>query len=113
VLTPTTIVQDQPSNFAYAIRIYELRGITNEEYHGDRDRRYALAMSWLNNATVPLAEEVGYDKGADLASHGITSSVKATPAMALGAYDATPIGHDAAYTVLPTTDAVRISPTMI
>ncbi len=60
--------------------------------------RYALAMS-LNNATVKLAEEVGYDKVADLAKAAGIASVKATPAMALGAYDATPIDMAAAYTV--------------
>ena len=57
-----------------------------------------LALS-LNNATVKLAEEVGYDKVADLAKAAGISSVKATPAMALGAYDATPLDMAAAYTV--------------
>jgi len=49
--------------------------------------RYALAMS-LNNATVETGREVGYDKVADLAKNAGIASVKATPAMALGAYDA-------------------------
>ena len=60
--------------------------------------RYALALS-LNNATVKLAEEVGYEKVADLAKAAGITSVKATPAMALGAYDATPMDMAAAYTV--------------
>ena len=73
--------------------------------------RYALAMS-LNNATVKMAEEVGYDKVADLAKAAGITSVKATPAMALGAYDATPMDMAAAYTVFAN-GGVRISPTVV
>ena len=57
-----------PSSFAYGDQIYEPRNY-KEEYHGDVTLRYALAMS-LNNATVKVAEEVGYDKVADLAKVG-------------------------------------------
>src|SRR5205085_2292425 len=110
VLTPASIVPDEPSTFAYGDQIYEPRNY-KEEYHGDVTARYALAMS-LNNATVKLAEEVGYDKVADLAkSVGITS-VKATPAMALGAYDATPLDMTAAYTAFAN-NGVRLSPLMV
>ena len=83
------MVTDQPTTFAYGDQIYEPRNY-KEEYHGDVTARYALAMS-LNNATVKLAEEVGYDKVADLAKTAGIVSVKPTPAMALGAYDATPL----------------------
>ena len=76
------------ATFTYGDQIYEPRNY-KEEYHGDVTLRYALAMS-LNNATVKLAEEVGYDKVAEIARSAGVMSVKATPAMALGAYDATP-----------------------
>src|SRR6184192_1611155 len=110
VLTPASIVQDQPSTFAYGDQIYEPRNY-KEEYHGDVTARYALAMS-LNNATVKLAEEVGYDKVADLAKSAGITSVKATPAMALGSYDATPLDMAAAYTVF-SNNGVRVSPIMV
>jgi len=110
VLTPASIVPDQPTTFAYGDQIYEPRNY-KEEYHGDVTLRYALAMS-LNNATVKLAEEVGYDKVADLAKAAGITSVKATPAMALGSYDATPLDMAAAYTVF-SNNGVRISPTMV
>ena len=58
-------------------------------------RPAGLAES-LNNATVKLAEMTGYSKVADLAHNAGIDSVKPTPAMALGAYDATRtlvIGH--------------------
>ena len=96
VITPASIVPDQPSTFSYGDQIYEPRNY-KEEYHGDVTLRYALALS-LNNATVKVAEEVGYDKVADLAQSAGIASVKATPAMALGAYDATPVDMTAAYT---------------
>jgi penicillin-binding protein 1B len=66
----------------------------------------------LNNATVKLAEEVGYDKVADLAKSAGIVSVKATPAMALGAYDATPLDMAAAYTVFANSGE-RISTTVV
>ncbi len=110
VFTPASTVPDAPSTFAYGDQIYEPRNY-KEEYHGDVTARYALAMS-LNNATVKLAEEVGYEKVADLAKAAGITSVKATPAMALGAYDATPLDMAAAYTVFAN-GGVRITPTVV
>ena len=110
VFTPASMVEDQPTTFAYGDSIYEPRNY-KEEYHGQVTARYALAMS-LNNATVQLAQEVGYDKVADLAKAAGISSVKPTPAMALGSYDATPIEMAAAYTVFANS-GVRISPTLV
>ena len=53
----------------------------------------------LNNATVRVAQEVGFDKVASLAKAAGITSVHATPAIALGAYDATPLEMAGAYTV--------------
>ena len=110
VFTPASMVDDQPTTFSYGDQIYEPRNY-KEEYHGQVTARYALATS-LNNATVKLAEEVGYDRVADLAKAAGITSVKATPAMALGAYDATPIDVAAAYTVFANA-GVRLSPIMV
>jgi penicillin-binding protein 1B len=110
VITPASTVPDQPSTFSYGDQIYEPRNY-KEEYHGDVTLRYALALS-LNNATVKLAEEVGYDKVADLARSAGIVSVKATPAMALGAYDATPVDMTAAYTSFAN-GGLRLSPIFV
>ena len=110
VITPASMVPDQPSTFSYGDQIYEPRNY-KEEYHGDVTLRYALALS-LNNATVKVAEEVGYDKVADLARSAGIASVKATPAMALGAYDATPVDMTAAYTSFAN-GGVRLSPVFV
>ena len=110
VITPASTVTDEPSTFAYGDSIYEPRNY-KEEYHGDVTLRYALAMS-LNNATVKVAEEVGYDKVADLAKSAGITSVKATPAMALGSYDASPLDMSGAYTVFAN-NGIRLSPILL
>ena len=110
VITPASTVTDAPSSFAYGDQIYEPRNY-KEEYHGDVTLRYALAMS-LNNATVKVAEEVGYDKVADLAKSAGIASVKATPAMALGSYEAAPLDMAGAYTSFAN-NGVRLSPILV
>ena len=110
VFTPASMVDDQPTTFAYGDQIYEPRNY-KEEYHGEVTAQFALAKS-LNNATVQLAQEVGYDKVADLAKAAGIVSVKPTPAMALGAYDATPVDMAAAYTVFANS-GVRVSPILV
>jgi penicillin-binding protein 1B len=110
VITPASTVTDAPTSFAYGDQIYEPRNY-KEEYKGDVTLRYALAMS-LNNATVKVAEEVGYDKVADLAKSAGIVSVKATPAMALGSYDAPPLDMAGAYTVFAN-NGIRLSPILV
>ena len=110
VITPASTVTDAPTSFAYGDQIYEPRNY-KEEYHGDVTLRYALAMS-LNNATVKVAEETGYDKVADLAKLAGITSVKPTPAMALGSYEATPLDMAGAYTSFAN-NGVRLSPILV
>jgi len=110
VLTPASTVTDAPSSFAYGDQIYEPRNY-KEEYHGEVTLRYALAMS-LNNATVKVAEEVGYDKVVDLAKSAGITSVKPTPAMALGSYEASPLDMSGAYTAFAN-NGVRLSPMLL
>src|SRR5258707_2699309 len=110
VITPASTVPDQPTTFSYGDQIYEPRNY-KEEYHGDVTLRYALALS-LNNATVKVAEEVGYDKVADLARPAGVASLKATPATAVGAFDAEPTSLTAAYTSLAN-GGLRVSPVFV
>ena len=53
----------------------------------------------LNNATVELAQMVGYNNVAALARDAGIKSARGTPSVALGAYDATPLDMAGAYTV--------------
>lgn len=98
VFTQISLIDDSPTSFDFDGKSYDPHNYKNE-YHGQVTARYALQMS-LNNATVKLAEMVGYDKVAELARNAGIASVKATPAAALGAYDASPIEMAGAYTVL-------------
>lgn len=109
-ITAASTVDDSPTTFSYGDQIYEPRNYKNE-YHGQVTLRYALQMS-LNNATVKLAETVGYDKVADLAKSAGITSVKPTPAMALGAYDASPLEMAGAYTVFANA-GTRVDPIMV
>jgi penicillin-binding protein 1B len=110
VLTPASIVDDSPTTFTYGDQIYEPRNY-KEEYHGQVSATYALSHS-LNNATVKVAEMTGYDKVAALARAAGINSVKATPAIALGAYDATPLEMASAYTTFANGGA-KVSPLMV
>ncbi len=110
VVTMASLIDDSPTTFTYGDQIYEPRNYKNE-YHGQVTARYALAQS-LNNATVKLAEMIGYDQVAGLARQAGITSVKPTPAMALGAYDATPLEMAGAYTIFAN-DGERVDPIMI
>jgi penicillin-binding protein 1B len=61
---------------------------------------------------VKVAEMVGYDKVAALARAAGITSVRATPAMALGSYDATPMEMVSAYTVF-SNGGQRVTPTLL
>jgi len=110
VFTPATMVDDSPTVFANGDDVYTPRNY-KEEFWGRVSAQFALNKS-LNNATVKVAEMVGYDKVASLAKSAGIVSVKATPAMALGAYDATPLEMAGAYTVF-TNGGLRITPTLL
>jgi penicillin-binding protein 1B len=55
-------------------------------------------MRSLNNATIGLAGMVGFDRVASLARDAGIKSARGTPAVAIGAYDATPLDMAGAYT---------------
>lgn len=110
VFTQVSLIDDSPTTFEFDGKGYDPRNYKNE-YHGQVTARYALQMS-LNNATVKMAEMVGYDKVAELARSAGIASVRATPAAALGAYDASPLEMAGAYTVLAN-NGVRVDPLLI
>jgi penicillin-binding protein 1B len=98
LITPTTILVDEPTTFQYGEEPYEPENY-KQEYHGPVTLREALAHS-LNVASVRLAEMVGYDRVRRLAvAAGINQDLLPTPAIALGAYVATPLEIAGAYTI--------------
>ena len=110
IFTPATLVDDSQVSIAYGDQVYEPKNY-HETFHGEVTARYALAMS-LNNATVKVAQGVGFGAVASLAKAAGITSVRATPAIALGAYDASPLEMSGAYTVF-SNGGTRVSPTMV
>lgn len=111
IYTASTLIDDSPGTFEYEDgKVYEPHNF-QDEYFGLVTARFALAHS-LNNATIKLAEEVGYDKIAALAREAGIKSVQPTPAMAIGAYDATPLEMAGAYTAFAN-NGVRSTPMLI
>jgi penicillin-binding protein 1B len=107
IFTPVTILHDAQTTFTFDNQTYTPRDFDNE-YYGDITATEALYRS-LNNPTIALAQEVGFDNVAALARDAGITSVKATPAMAIGAYDATPLQMAGAYTTFAN-DGVKIDP---
>ncbi len=100
VLTPATTVVDEPSTFAFDDKTYEPANFKNE-YHGTVTLREALAHS-MNIPAVKVGEMVGFDKVAEIAhAAGLNIDIKPTPAIALGAYEVTPLEIASAYTIFP------------
>ncbi len=110
VFTPATLVDDSQVSIANGNQVYEPHNY-HDSYNGEVTARYALALS-LNNATVRIGQEVGFDKVAALAKAAGISSVRATPAIALGAYDATPLEMAGAYTVFGN-QGTHLTPLMV
>jgi len=89
LITPATVLNDEPTTFQLAI------GRTNGKLQAGIFREVTLRkalMYSLNVATVRLAEMAGYEKVRNLAlAAGFNRGLLATPAIALGAYVATPL----------------------
>lgn len=96
VLTPVSMVSDEPTTFGYSGGVYE-PGNMHEEWMGDVTMRYALAHS-MNIPAVKFAELAGYNAVAELARDAGLANTRATPAEALGSYEATPLDIATAYT---------------
>jgi penicillin-binding protein 1B len=93
-----TRILDEPTTFWFDNRPYAPDNFKHE-FHGEVTLREALAHS-LNVATVKVAEMVGYDTVEELAKRaGMNLNIQATPAIALGAYEVTPIEVAGAYTI--------------
>ncbi len=98
ILTASSTVMDQPTTFWFDGKPYEPSNFEHK-FYGNVTLRDALAHS-LNVATVKVAEEVGYDAVVDMANRaGMNYKIQPTPAVALGAYEITPLEAAGAYTI--------------
>jgi penicillin-binding protein 1B len=98
LVTPATTLEDEPTTFYYGERTYQPSNF-GDNFYGTVTVRQALAKS-LNIPTVKLGEMTGFRSILDLAKKaGMSMNVSATPAIALGSADATPIEVAGAYTM--------------
>ena len=111
VVTPVTTVDDIPTTFQFDGKDYTPDNF-GQEFYGTVTVRDALIHS-LNVATVKVAEMIGYQRVVDVARQmGLGTNIQATPAVALGAYEMTPIDVAAGYTPFAT-NGVRAEPLFI
>ena len=97
-ITTVTQVLDEPTTFWFDNKPYEPTNF-KDHFYGLVTVREAITKS-LNIPTIKLAEMVGYDKVVDLARQaGMNLNIQPTPAVALGAYEVTPVEVAGAYTV--------------
>ncbi|HEX4311129.1 MAG TPA: transglycosylase domain-containing protein [Acidobacteriaceae bacterium] len=110
VFTPVTLLHDAQTTFTFDNQDYTPRDFDNK-YYGDITATEALYRS-LNNPTIALAQMVGFENVAALARDAGVKSARGTPAMAIGAYDATPLDMAGAYTVFAN-EGIHIDPWML
>jgi penicillin-binding protein 1B len=98
ILTAASTVDDQPTTFRYDRQEYT-PGNFHQQFLGRVTLRTALAHS-LNIPAVKVGQMVGFDAVVQMARRaGLPATTKPTPAVALGAYEATPLDIAGAYTV--------------
>jgi len=111
IVTPATSVDDVPTTFDFDGKEYTPNNY-GEEFYGTITVRDAMIHS-LNVATIKVAEMIGYQRVVDVARQmGLGSNIQATPAVALGAYEMTPIDVTAGYTAFAT-NGIRAEPLFI
>jgi penicillin-binding protein 1B len=97
IVTPSTPVDDEPTTFEFDGQEYTPNNY-GERFMGHVTVRDALTNS-LNVATVKVAEMIGYGRVVQIARQmGLGNNIRATPAVALGAYEMTPVDVAAGYT---------------
>jgi penicillin-binding protein 1B len=101
IITPATTVDDEPTTFEFDGKEYTPNNF-GERFMGRVTVREALTNS-LNVATVKVAELIGYGRVVQVARQmGLPTTIQATPAVALGAYEMTPVDVAAGYTTFAT-----------
>jgi penicillin-binding protein 1B len=111
IVTPVTRVDDIPTTFEFDGKDYTPDNF-GEEFYGTVTVRDALIHS-LNVATVKVAEMIGYQRVVDMTRQmGLGPNIQPTPAVALGAYEMTPIDVAASYTPFAT-NGIRAEPLFI
>ena len=112
VFTAVTHLSDTPTTFTFdhGRQTYTPNNFKGD-FRGDVTAAYALQHS-LNNATISLGQQVGFENVAALARASGITGARGTPSVSLGSYDATPLDMAGAYTVFAN-GGVHLTPWML
>ena len=112
VITPVTTYDDEPTTFPISGgKPYQPTNF-HAAYYGRVTVRQALSRS-MNIPAVKVAIQVGLRRVVNTARQaGMNADLRATPALALGAYDVTPLEVAGAYTIFSNRGAY-VEPSMI
>ena len=111
LMTTSSIVDDSPKTFPWEGGDYSPTDYHKNAWAGQVTLRTAFARS-LNVPAIEVAEQAGYRNVADLAHKAGLENIRATPAMALGAYNVTALEMAGGYTIFAN-DGVMVSPRFI
>jgi penicillin-binding protein 1B len=103
-------VEDEPTTFWFDNKPYEPSNFEHK-FYGTVTLRKALSRS-LNVPTVKVAEMVGYKKVVEMANRAGLRGIDATPAVALGSYEVTPLDIAGAYTMFAN-QGVLVKPSFV
>ncbi len=99
ILTAASTFLDEPTTFTYDDNRTYTPSNFKQEFHGTVTMRQAIAKS-MNIPTVKIGQMVGFRNVVDLARRaGLNMDIRPTPAVALGAYEVTPVEIAGAYTM--------------
>ncbi len=111
IYTPVSMVDDSPTTFWFGGKPYQPGNFRGEQY-GTMTFQDALARS-DNVAAVKVAQEVGYGAVVRMAHQfGLNDDIEATPSVALGAYQVTPLEIAQAYTAFAN-GGIAVKPAVI
>ncbi|GGG73584.1 transglycosylase domain-containing protein [Edaphobacter dinghuensis] len=111
VFTAITQLNDDPQDFGTDGKPYMPGNFVRGEYPGMVTAVTALEHS-LNIATIALAQQAGYGNVAALARSAGILNARATPSVAIGTYNATPLEMAGAYTVFAN-NGVHLDPWLL
>jgi penicillin-binding protein 1B len=110
-ITASTLFSDTPQTFDFDGQEYAPTDYHKDEWEGDVTLRTAFIKS-LNVPAIEVAQRAGYRNVAELAHKAGLADIRATPSMALGTYQVTPLDMAGAYTTFGN-NGVYVKPTFV
>jgi penicillin-binding protein 1B len=110
-ITASTLFSDTPQTFDFGGQQYSPTDFHKDAWEGDVTVRTAFIKS-LNVPAIEVAQRAGYRNVANLAHQAGLADIRATPSMALGTYQVTPLDMAGAYTTFAN-NGVFVQPELV